>query len=173
MYVANRDSEPLQIVYDRRDGGEGMKFVIQVKVKVEGGAITKSDSSLLVSNADAVTLYLAEETSFNGYNKSPGLAGKDPIAMASVNLQAAVQKSYTQLKASHVADYQQLFHRVKLDLGKDPRNPKVSYRSADAQIKSRRERQSVTSFVLSVRPLSFNCLLASWLTTRELTRHVE
>ncbi len=124
MYVANRDSEPLQIVYDRRDGGEGMKFVIQIKVKVEGGAMTKSDSSLLISNADAVTVYVAEETSFNGYNKSPGLAGKDPIAMASANLRAVVQKSYGQLKASHIADYQQLFHRVKLDLGKDPQTLK-------------------------------------------------
>ena len=83
MHVANRESEPLQIVYDERENGEGMKFQIQVKIKIEGGSINKTDSSLQVSNADAVTLYLTEETSFNGFNKSPGLEGKDP-ATASI-----------------------------------------------------------------------------------------
>ena len=119
MHVANRESEPLQIVYDERENGEGMKFQIHVKIKIEGGSISKTDSSLQVLNADAVTIYLTEETSFNGFNKSPGLEGKDPAKEASENLQAAIKKTYAQLKVSHVADYQQLFHRVTLDLGKD------------------------------------------------------
>jgi alpha-L-fucosidase 2 len=119
MHIANRESEPLQIVYDEREHGEGMKFQIRIKIKTEGGTINKTDSSLQVSDADAVTLYLTEETSFNGYDKSPGLEGKDPGKVASANLQAALQKTYAQLKASHVTDYQRLFHRVSLDLGKD------------------------------------------------------
>ncbi|HKZ67851.1 MAG TPA: glycoside hydrolase family 95 protein, partial [Chitinophagaceae bacterium] len=125
MHVANRESEPLQIVYDKRENGEGMKFQIHVKIKIEGGSISKTDSSLQVLNADAVTIYLAEETSFNGFNKSPGLEGKDPAKGASVNLQAALKKTYAQLKVSHVADYQRLFHRVTLDLGKDPKAVKL------------------------------------------------
>lgn len=120
MYVANRDSEPLQIVYDKRDQGEGMKFIIRAKIKIEGGTISRTDSSLLISKADAVIIYLTEGTSFNGYNKSPGLAGRDPDEIASVAMRAAVKKRYEELRSSHLADYQQLFHRVKLDLGKDP-----------------------------------------------------
>jgi alpha-L-fucosidase 2 len=119
MYVANRESEPLQVVYDKRENGEGMKFQIRVKVKTEGGSIAKTDSSLTVSNADVVILYVTEATSFNGFNKSPGLDGKDPAKEALANQQTAMQKTYPQLKASHIADYQKLFHRVTLDLGKD------------------------------------------------------
>lgn len=119
MHVANRESEPLQIVYDDRENGEGMKFQIHVKVRIEGGVIYKTDSSLQVSNADAVTLYLTEDTSFNGFNKSPGLEGKDPSIVPIANLRRVMEKTYTQLRTSHIKDYQALFHRVKLDLGKD------------------------------------------------------
>ncbi len=120
MHVANRDSEPLQIVYDEHENGEGMRFEIHVNLKVEGGTVNKTDTSLQVSNADAVTLFLTEDTSFNGFNKSPGLEGKDPAIGALTNLRTAMQKTYAELRSSHVADYQQLFHRVTLDLGKDP-----------------------------------------------------
>jgi alpha-L-fucosidase 2 len=118
MHVANRESEPLQIVYDDWKG-EGMNFEIHLKVRAEGGKVTKEDSVLSVSNADAVTLYLTEATSFNGFDKSPGLQGKDPSQEALANLEAAEKKSFEQLKAAHLSDYQSLFNRVKLDLGSD------------------------------------------------------
>ena len=118
MHIANRESEPLQIVYDDRENGEGMRFQIHLAVKVDGGSVNASDSSLKVSNADAVTLYLTEETSFNGFDKSPGLEGKDPNKLATENLNRAMQKTYAQLRAAHISDYQRLFHRVTLDLGK-------------------------------------------------------
>lgn len=125
MHVANRPSEPLQIVYDERENGEGMKFQIRVKIKAEGGTINKTDSSLQVLDADVVTLYLTEATSFNGFNKSPGFEGKDPAKETSANMEAAVQKTYAQLRAAHVSDYQQLFHRVTLDLGMDSKSTKL------------------------------------------------
>ena len=125
MHVANRESEPLQIVYDERENGEGMRFQIHLAVKVDGGSVNASDSSLKVSNADAVTLYLTEETSFNGFDKSPGLEGKDPNKLATENLNRAMQKTYAQLRAAHVSDYQRLFHRVKLDLGKGKESIKL------------------------------------------------
>lgn len=119
LHVASRESEPLQIVYDDREKGEGMTFEIHVKVKADGGVINTTDSSLQVSNANAVTIYLSEATSFNGFDKSPGLAGKVPSIEASENLDAAFKKNYEQLKAAHISDYQKLFSRVKLDLGAD------------------------------------------------------
>lgn len=119
MHVANRESEPLQVVYDDRENGEGMRFQIHLKVIVDGGSVNATDSSLQVSNADAVTLYLTEDTSFNGFDKSSGLEGRDPAKEAAGNLNKAIKKTYLQLRSSHVTDYQRLFHRVKLDLGKD------------------------------------------------------
>lgn len=120
MHVAHRSTEPLQIVYDPRDDGEGMNFEIRLKIKAEGGKLVQTDSSLTVSDANAVTIYLTEATSFNGFDKSPGMEGKDPAAESTENMKAAFVKSYDQLKASHLADYQKLFSRVQLNLGTDP-----------------------------------------------------
>jgi alpha-L-fucosidase 2 len=118
-FVANRDTEPKQIEYDDNPSGEGMNFEIQVKLIAENGSSSKSDNKLVIKNADAVTIYLSEATSFNGFDKSPGLAGKDPSAEAGAILQKAISKSFAQLKKEHISDYQSLFNRVHLDLGGD------------------------------------------------------
>jgi alpha-L-fucosidase 2 len=119
LLVANREAEPLQVVYGDWKG-EGMNFEVRLKINAEGGKVTKQDTLLSVSGADAVTLYLTGATSFNGFNKSPGLQGKDAGAEAQAVLDAATTKTFAQLKARHLADYQPLFNRVTLDLGTDP-----------------------------------------------------
>jgi alpha-L-fucosidase 2 len=118
-FVAHRDSEPQQVVYDDKPNGEGMNFEVHVKVVVQNGSVRKADDQLIVNNADAVTIYLSEATSFNGFNKSPGFAGKDPSVEARANMQKAIVRSFEQIKRAHIADYQSLFNRVQLDLGKD------------------------------------------------------
>ena len=117
MYVANRDYEPKQIVYD---DVEGMNFEVHVKLVTEGGSILQQDTALVVSNANTVTIYLSEATSFNGFNRSPGKEGKDPSIEAKANLAKALQKSYSQLRSAHIKDYQSLFKRVELDLSTNP-----------------------------------------------------
>ena len=117
-FVANRESEPQQIIYDDWDG-EGMTFEVHVKLLAEGGIVRQKNEQLVVSNANSVTIYLTEATSFNGFNHSPGKNGKDPFREAKTNLDRALQKSYSQLKAVHTRDFQSLFKRVELDLGSD------------------------------------------------------
>jgi alpha-L-fucosidase 2 len=114
MFVANREAEPQQVIYDEV---EGMNFEVHVKIVAEGGTVKQQNGQLVVSNANAVTIYLSEATSFNGFNKSAGKEGKDPSIEAKANLNKALQKSYTQLKAAHIKDYQALFNRVQLNLG--------------------------------------------------------
>src|SRR5688572_26232967 len=121
IYVANRDYEPRQIVYDEL---EGMNFEVHVKLVTEGGTIKKQNNELVVTNANAVTIYLSEATSFNGFNKSPGREGKDPSVEAKGNLSKALQKTYAQLRAAHIKDYQSLFKRVELNLGVDAQKTK-------------------------------------------------
>ncbi|MGN6533732.1 MAG: glycoside hydrolase family 95 protein [Ginsengibacter sp.] len=118
-FVANRESEPKQIEYDDWNG-EGMNFEVHVKVVAQNGSVTKVNNELKVANSDAVTIYLSEATSFNGFDKSPGLNGKNPSVEAKANLQKAMAKSFGQLKKAHVADYQPLFNRVHFDLGTQP-----------------------------------------------------
>lgn len=115
-FVANRESEPKQVVYDEPKG-EGMSFQIHVKIKTTGGTVKKENDQLVVANADAVTIYLTEATSFNGFNKSPGLEGKDPAIEAAANMAKGFLLPYETLKRTHIADYQSLFNRVQLDLG--------------------------------------------------------
>ncbi|HYJ37988.1 MAG TPA: glycoside hydrolase N-terminal domain-containing protein, partial [Chitinophagaceae bacterium] len=117
-FVANRDFEPKQVEYDDWTG-EGMNFEIHARIKVEGGSVFKDDDKLQVSGADAVTIFVSEATSFNGFNKSPGREGKNPSIEARANLEKAIKKSYAQLKKDHIADYQSLFNRVQLNLEMD------------------------------------------------------
>ncbi|SJZ46387.1 glycoside hydrolase family 95 protein [Sediminibacterium ginsengisoli] len=118
-HVANRDIEPQQVTYDENPKGEGMTFEVHVKLQAEGGKVEKLDTALCVSGANAVTIYVSGATSFNGYNKSPGLEGKNPAIEAAANLRNAAAKGYAALKQAHIADYGALFNRVELDLGKD------------------------------------------------------
>ena len=117
-YVANRDYEPRQVIYDEPKG-EGMSFQINLQIKNKGGRVTVLKDAVQVTGANEVILYLTEATSFNGFNKSPGLQGKDPAVEANASLLAAVKKSYEQLRQRHIADYQRLFKRVSFDLGAD------------------------------------------------------
>jgi alpha-L-fucosidase 2 len=118
-FVANRESEPKQVEYDENPNGEGMFFEVHVTIVTKNGSVTRSTNELVVKNADAVTIYLTEATSFNGYNKSPGLQGKDPSIEAKKNMDKAVGKSAELLKQKHIADYQALFSRVQLQLQDD------------------------------------------------------
>lgn len=118
--VANRPSEAIQVGYDENPNGEGMKFVVYAKIVNEGGVLHQTGDQLEVNNADAVTIYLSEATSFNGFDKSPGLAGKDPVIEANTNFQHAIQKTFAVARKLHVADYRSLFNRVTLDLGENP-----------------------------------------------------
>ena len=117
-YVANRDNEPKQVEYDG-PSGEGMNFQINLKVKSTGGIVKANSNGLEVTGANEVILYLTEATSFNGFDKSPGLQGKDPSVEANVDLSRALNSSYEQLKATHITDYQKLFKRVTFNLGAD------------------------------------------------------
>ena len=66
----------------------------------------------------AATIYVSEATSFNGFNKSPGLHGKDPSIEAKANPAKSIDKKLLmQLKKEHITDYHSLFNRVQIRLG--------------------------------------------------------
>jgi len=131
-FVANREYEPKQIVYDDW-GGEGMNFEVDIKIIAKDGSVEKSGSEIRVTNATTATIYLSEATSFNGFDKSPGLDGKDPSIEAKSNLEKAVTKSYEQLKKDHIDDYQSLFKRVSFNLDE---NPEALNRPTDQRLKN-------------------------------------
>ncbi|KJF43562.1 glycoside hydrolase family 95 protein [Draconibacterium sediminis] len=115
-YVAHRDSEPRQVVYDNFDG-EGMNFEIDLKLITKGGNLKSKKNEIGVQGANEVVIIMTEATSFNGFDKSPGFNGKDPSDEAMGNMYQTTKKTYTDLLQKHKEDYANLFERVDLNLG--------------------------------------------------------
>ncbi|HZX74628.1 MAG TPA: glycoside hydrolase family 95 protein, partial [Cyclobacteriaceae bacterium] len=96
---------------------EGVPGMIRYKditrIKPEGGTLTASDTSLVVQNADAVTIYISIATNFNNYKDISGNENE----RAAAYLNAAFSKSYSKMQRAHVKAYKSYFDRVKLDLG--------------------------------------------------------
>jgi alpha-L-fucosidase 2 len=123
-YVAHRSDEPQQIVYAADEKGEGMNFEVHVKIIHEDGSLTGGDGRLSLRNASGATIILSAATGFNGFDKSPGLQGKNPSVEASAHIQKAFKVAgrknlYSTLLKRHLEDYRGLFNRVKLTLGED------------------------------------------------------
>jgi alpha-L-fucosidase 2 len=99
---------------------EGVESVINfeaiTRIKLEGGKLSKTDTSLTVQNATAATIFIAIATNFNAYNDVSGDASK----RANTYLNQAFQKSFTLQKSKHIAGYQKYFNRLKINLGETP-----------------------------------------------------
>ncbi len=96
------------------EGVEGkIHFTAISRIKPEGGTLTSTDTSLIVKEANAVTIYISIATNFNNYNDITG----DDQSRAKTYLDKAYSKSFDELRKSHVAAYQKYFNRVTLDLG--------------------------------------------------------
>ena len=100
--------------------GEGMEFAVILRAVVQGGQVEARDGKLVISRADEALLVLTAATSYNGFDRSPGLDGADARRKAEAQMASAVEKSYTALREAHVRDHQRLFRRVSLDLGSSP-----------------------------------------------------
>lgn len=117
-HVAHRNTEPVQVGYYEKSG-EGTNFEIRLKIIATGGKISVSGDKLVVDGSDNVVLVLAGSTSFNGFDKSPGINGKDPSVEAAALINSASLKSYEGIKSTHISDFRKLFDRVALNLGND------------------------------------------------------
>lgn len=94
----------------------GLAFEAQVLVKAEGGKITTEAGKVTFADANAVTILLAAGTNYlPSYEK--GWRGEHPHDRVSKQIDAAAGKTVEAMRAAHVADYQNLFNRVTLDLG--------------------------------------------------------
>ena len=91
-----------------------VRFVVDAKVDNEGGTVTAAGDSLVVSGADAVTIYVAMATNFVNYKD----ISADPRQRIDQYM-AASNRPYAEAKAAHVARYKEQFDRVSLDLGPD------------------------------------------------------
>ncbi len=97
-----------------KDGIKGQdKFQALVKVKLDGGEVAASDTSVNITNANAATIFISIATNFVKYDD----ISADESLRANTYLDKAWTKPYTQLLSNHINAYQKFFNRVKLDLG--------------------------------------------------------
>lgn len=108
-----------EFLYEDSLRQNGMRYQFRIKAVSPDGMVSNTDSSLVISQASEVTLYVSAATSFNGIEKSPDRGGKDEQKLASNYLDAALKKNYSQLLNAHIADYQRYFNRVRLDLASE------------------------------------------------------
>ncbi|MCL2488827.1 MAG: glycoside hydrolase family 95 protein, partial [Oscillospiraceae bacterium] len=97
----------------------GLHFAAQLKVVPDGGEIEISESGIRVTGADEVILYFSAGTNYiqcddgtnNFFSKTMPLDG------AADRVEDAAEKGYDAVRSDHLADYRELFGRVKMDLG--------------------------------------------------------
>ena len=91
----------------------GLRFESRVRVLATGGTIMTNGNAIAVGNADSATLYLVAATSFKNFQDITA----DPARICAEELSKASKRNFTNVLAEHLADYQNRFGRVSLDLG--------------------------------------------------------
>ena len=107
------------------DPDRGIHFRTILSATQTGGSIAARDSLLLLRGCKEVELRLVNATSFNGFDRDPMREGKPYQSLAEANAARTAALSYDQLLGRHLADYQSLFDRLKLDLGETPDSVRV------------------------------------------------
>ena len=110
-------ANPIQFNEDR-----GTRFTSFLSIKNNDGNITKTDSTLTLSNCSEAIIYLSIATSFNGFNKNPATEGKDNKTIANNTMKKVMGKSFGEIEENHTKDYKRLFNRVELILEKSEKS---------------------------------------------------
>lgn len=109
-----------------------MEYESQLLIQNKGGKLITDAGGIEVQGASEVTILLAAGTSFlNDHRKD--FKGEHPHAALTKRLADASAKSYQQLRKNHVTDYQELFDRVRLNLGTAPNQTTIDRLNAHKQ----------------------------------------
>jgi alpha-L-fucosidase 2 len=90
-----------------------LKFQVRARVLADGGSVTTTADSVVVTNANSATILIALATSYKSFDNASG----DPEKIVKGQIAAAARKNFDKLLAAHVKEHQRLFRRVSLDLG--------------------------------------------------------
>ncbi|MCP9768368.1 glycoside hydrolase family 95 protein [Lacihabitans sp. LS3-19] len=113
LSVKNNDLQINGTTSDQ-DGIKGLvEFMGISRIKLNGGTISKTDTSLIIKGANSATIFISIASNFNNYNDISG----DEEQRAASYLNKSYNKTYEALKSAHIAAYQKYFNRVKIDLG--------------------------------------------------------
>lgn len=96
---------------------EGVKGMVRYKgiadFNTNGGSVSASDTSIIIKDANEVTIYISIATSFNNYLDVSG----NESERAASHLAKAIIKPFDAMLKGHIEAYQKYFNRVQLNLG--------------------------------------------------------
>ncbi len=101
------------------DPGRGVHFRSILSCKSNGSCVVE-DGLMKLRDATEATILLVNSTSYNGFDKDPVSEGADYKNEALRNIKKCEALPYKQLLSRHLADYQELFGRLELNLGSTP-----------------------------------------------------
>jgi alpha-L-fucosidase 2 len=104
-----------------------IRFQLLAKAVAEGGKTEAIEDSVHVSGANALTILVSVGSSYHDWQDA---TGRD-LDLVQKCLIAASRKSYGEMRAAHIEDFQRLFGRFAIDLG---RRPGLSERPTDQRV---------------------------------------
>ena len=124
--------EGLGICLQGKAGGEGgVRFAACLRASVEGGQVRTLGETLLIENADAVTLVFSAATTF----REP-----EPLRYAQERATFALARGWNAILEDHLREYRSYFDRVELELGPcDPDSGKLPTDKRLLQVRAKQE----------------------------------
>ncbi|MFC4210253.1 glycoside hydrolase N-terminal domain-containing protein [Pedobacter lithocola] len=110
VYV-NNTKDPIR--YGTDQDCAGMPYELLAKAITNDGVVKLDTGGITVSNATEVLIFISAATGFNGFNNCPNL---DAQKIAKEKLDLAIRKTWSDLLAAHLKDFQKYFNRVSLKL---------------------------------------------------------
>jgi len=100
----------------------GLKYAATLEIRHEGGTLSidkdaEGNSQIHLESANAFTLFLSAATDYLN-QRAKHWKGENPELVVGRNLVNVRKKKYEVLKSNHIKDYQSLFNRVALQIGK-------------------------------------------------------
>ena len=106
---------------DNGKGEKWLKYVARARVLADGGRVNALGTNIMVEGADTVTIYIAGATNYkermNQFHEEKKSELEDPEIVCKKQLDKVVVKKYENVRNKHIADHQELFRRVSIDLG--------------------------------------------------------
>ena len=106
------------------DAQESIHFCTILRVAETDGEVVANDEGLTLRHATEATVYIVNETSFNGPRRHPVTEGAPYMEQAADDAWHTVNTTYDEVRQRHIQDYQQYYDRVKLCLGR-PQNTDI------------------------------------------------
>ena len=96
---------------------ESVHFCTILRISETDGELSASDEGITLRHATEATVYIVNETSYNGPHKHPVTDGAPYMENATDDIWHTANVTYDEVRQKHVTDYQQFYDRVKLKLG--------------------------------------------------------